>query len=75
MTRIYSNTPKHYQQLSAAERGQIEASLKDGLSVMQIAQRLGRARSTIYREIARGTPCSVTLIIYFTANISQRPAR
>lgn len=55
MTRIYSNTPKHYQQLSAAERGQIEASLKDGLSVMQIAQRLGRARSTIYREIARGT--------------------
>ncbi|WP_017867026.1 helix-turn-helix domain-containing protein, partial [Ligilactobacillus pobuzihii] len=48
MTRIYSNTQKHYQQLSAAERGQIEASLKDGLSVMQIAQRLGRARSTIY---------------------------
>lgn len=55
MTQVQSSTRKHYKQLSEAERGQIEASLKDGLSTAQIAQRLGRARSTICREIKRGT--------------------
>jgi IS30 family transposase len=37
------------------ERGKISALLKEGFSPTQIAKKLGRHRSTIYREIKRGT--------------------
>lgn len=43
-----------YNHLSAEERGQIEAYLKEGVSQAEIARRLDRHRSTISREIKRG---------------------
>ena len=43
-----------YNHLSAEERGQIEAYLKEGISQAEIARRLDRHRSTISREIKRG---------------------
>lgn len=44
-----------YNHLSAEERGQIEAYLKEGVSQAEIARRLDRHRSTISREIKRGS--------------------
>ena len=41
--------------LTPYERGKICALLKEGFSPSQIAKKLGRHRSTIYREIKRGT--------------------
>ena len=43
-----------YNHLSAEERGQIEAYLREGVSQAEIARRLDRHRSTISREIKRG---------------------
>ncbi len=42
-----------YQQLTSADRYTISALKLEGLSCTRIAQRLGRHRSTIYRELAR----------------------
>ncbi|WP_256969022.1 IS30 family transposase [Enterococcus faecalis] len=44
-----------YNHLSAEERGQIEAYLREGVSQAEIARRLDRHRSTISREIKRGS--------------------
>lgn len=55
MTQSNHNTTITYQQLSAEERGQIEAFLKDGQSIRQIARNLHRNPSTISREVKRGT--------------------
>ena len=43
-----------YNHLSAEERGQIEAYLREGISQAEIARRLDRHSSTISREIKRG---------------------
>ncbi|WP_020089084.1 helix-turn-helix domain-containing protein, partial [Levilactobacillus parabrevis] len=51
MTQSNHTTTITYQQLSAEERGQIEAFLKDHQSVRQIARNLHRNPSTISREI------------------------
>ena len=51
----YSNTNQSYKHLSEAERGKIEAYLSVGLKPAEIARRLGRNRSTITREINRGS--------------------
>lgn len=45
----------HYSHLSPEERGMIEAYLDEGLSQSEIARRLNRHRSTISREIKRGS--------------------
>ena len=44
----------HYAHLTQAERYQIEAGIQAGLNASQIARKLGRDRSTIWREINRG---------------------
>lgn len=44
-----------YKHLTAEERGKIEAYLDEGLRPTEIARRLDRHRSTITREIQRGT--------------------
>lgn len=44
-----------YKHLTAEERGKIEAYLDEGLRPAEIARRLDRHRSTITREIQRGT--------------------
>jgi len=42
-----------YTHLSAIERGQVQAMIREGHSQAQIARALGRNRSTISRELAR----------------------
>ena len=51
----YSNTNQSYKHLSEADRGEIEAYLSVELKHAEIARRLGRNRSTITREINRGS--------------------
>ena len=55
MPTNYSTTNQSYKHLSEAERGEIEAYLSVGLKPAEIARRLGRNRSTITREINRGS--------------------
>jgi len=46
---------RSFKHLNAYERGQIAALYKEGKSMHYIAKQLGRAPSTISREIKRGT--------------------
>ena len=55
MSTNYSTTNQSYKHLSEAERGEIEAYLSVGLKPAEITRRLGRNRSTITREINRGS--------------------
>lgn len=55
MSTNSSTTNQSYKHLSEAERGEIEAYLSIGLKPAEIARRLGRNRSTITREINRGS--------------------
>ena len=55
MSTNYSTTNQSYKHLSEAERGEIETYLSVGLKPAEIARRLGRNRSTITREINRGS--------------------
>lgn len=48
-------TLRKNKHLSEVERYQIEILLKDGLTITQIADRLSRNKSSIYREIKSGT--------------------
>ncbi len=51
----YTTGRKKFKHLTIAQRGQIEALLKIGVSKVQIAKQVGIARSTLYDELERGT--------------------
>lgn len=55
MSLTHYNTKTSYQHLSSFERGAIASLLKEGKSISAIASHLNRHRSTIYREIKRGS--------------------
>jgi|SRR5699024_4996077 len=56
MTKTDSNTKRRtFTHLTEIERGQIAAYLDEGLSLREIARRMGRNVSTISRERRRGT--------------------
>jgi len=55
LTRKDTTSPRTFKHLSEFDRGKIKALLEEGLSLAQIARKLGRHRSTIGREIKRGT--------------------
>ena len=55
MSTNCSTTNQSYKHLSEVERGEIEAYLSVGLKPAEITRRLGRNRSTITREINRGS--------------------
>ncbi|WP_172453899.1 IS30 family transposase [Streptococcus dysgalactiae subsp. equisimilis] len=55
MSNINSTRKFSYSHLSATERGEIAAYLKMGKKPVEIARLLGRHRSTICREIKRGS--------------------
>jgi len=59
MSTIHSTKKSLYSHLSASERGEISAYLKMGKNPAEIARLLGRNRSTITREIKRGTVTQV----------------
>lgn len=46
---------KKGKHLTSVERGKIEAYLKEGISKVKIAKKIGVSERTIYREIKRGT--------------------
>ena len=55
MSTNQSTTNQSYKHLSEAERGKIEAYLRVGLKPAEITRRLGKNRSTITRDINRGS--------------------
>ena len=55
LTNKSNTSARTFKHLSEFDRGKIKALLEEGLSPAQIARRLGRHRSTISREINRGT--------------------
>ena len=54
---LYNNSTnkKKYKHINVTERYKIEGYLEAKKNIKEIAQILGRNRSTIYREINRGT--------------------
>lgn len=76
MSTHYSTTKQSYRHLSEAERGKIEAYLSESLKPAEIARRLGRNRSTISRELKRGTVKQVKQVnakkIYFRQYFADR---
>ena len=59
MSTTHSTKKMSYSHLSASERGEISAYLKMGKKPAEIARLLGRHRSTISREIKRGSVTQV----------------
>lgn len=59
MSTNHSTKKSFYSHLSASERGEISAYLKMGKNPSEIARLLGRHRSTINREIKRGSVSQV----------------
>ena len=59
MSQIHSTKKSRYSHLSPSERGEISAYLKMGKKPAEITRLLGRNRSTITREIKRGTVTQV----------------
>lgn len=59
MSTNHSTKNPSYSHLSASERGEISAYLKMGKTTAEIARLLGRHRSTISREIKRGSVAQV----------------
>lgn len=53
MKGLYAKEEGKYKQLSAIERGKIEAYYNEGKSISYIAKQLGRSKSTISEEIKR----------------------
>jgi len=45
----------NFKQLTSTDRITIEVLLKQGISITEIAKQLGKHRSSIYREIKRGS--------------------
>lgn len=60
MDRSHRNTESSFRtqgkHLTLDERGQIQALHREGLSLRDIASRVGCAHSTVYNELKRGTP-------------------
>ena len=59
MSTTHSTKNSSYSHLSASERGEMSAYLKMGKKPTEIARLLDRHRSTICREIRRGTVTQV----------------
>lgn len=57
-----NHNTKSYKQLTKYDRGKIQALLDEGYSVSYIAAKLERHRSTIYREIKRGSVEQIKMI-------------
>jgi len=55
LTNKNITSARTFKHLSEFDRGKIKALLEEGLSRAQIARKLGRHRSTIGREINRGS--------------------
>ena len=61
---------RNFKHLTAYQRGEIQALLKEGLPKIRIAQKVGIARSTLYEELKRGTVEQMNSISPNAVNIS-----
>lgn len=70
-----STKQKKYKHLSESERYKIEALLEGKKTIKEIARILGRSRSTVYREMIRGTVSRVHYDLsekrQYRANVGQ----
>jgi len=73
MSKFNSNTKKtrSYKHLDTTERKRIEAWLKEGKSKSEIARLLGRDRSTIRREIKRGTTIQIKYVDGYQQEVKE----
>lgn len=72
MSNINSTTSTlKYKHFTAIERGKIEAYLREGVKPAEIARRLGRNRSSISREIARGTTVQIKTISGYQSEVKE----
>ncbi|MBF0781202.1 helix-turn-helix domain-containing protein, partial [Granulicatella sp. 19428wC4_WM01] len=55
MPEVHYTTKRHYKHLRDKERSQIEILLNEGYTISKIATLLNRHKSTISREIKRGS--------------------
>ena len=69
-------TKKKYKQFNEKERFKLEALLEMKVKVLEISKKLGKNKSTIYREINRGKTKRLTSelkeIEVYRADVSQR---
>lgn len=61
MSRVHSSTKRTFTHLNEFQRGTLEFMLNRNYSVQEIAHELGVHRSTIYREIKRGTTTQIVM--------------
>ena len=54
MKELYTKEGRKYNQLTAEERGKIEAYWQQRFSVSAMAREMKRSKSTIFQEIHRG---------------------
>lgn len=73
MSNLNSNikSKRNYKHLDITERNRIEAWLKEGKSKSEIARLLGRNRSTIRREIKRGTTIQIKYIDGYQQEVEE----
>lgn len=60
----------HYKHLSPTERRQLSIFIEMGFSMTKIAQRLGRSRATLYRELERNKEDT-----HYSAGLAQQKAK
>ena len=70
MTEEYIENTKKYKQLSAEDRGKIEAYCTIGYSISKIARLINRSKSTVCEEIKKGKYNGK-----YTADIAQKRAQ
>lgn len=75
MSKENSSTKSSYNHLSAIERGEIELLHIQEKSQSEIARLMGRNRSTISRELKRGTVTQMKIknkkVIYYKEYFSE----
>lgn len=66
-----NTTNNKFRHLTLVERGKISAYLDQGLKATEIAHKIGCHRSTIYREIKRGTVTVIKHVHGFECDVAE----
>ena len=69
MSQLNSNTKRNYKHLDKTERNLIEAWLNEGKKQSEIAELLDRSKSTVSREIKRGTTTQLKQVNGYTQEV------
>jgi transposase, IS30 family len=66
---------RHYQQIQASEREEIERGVKEGKSISEIGRMLARDKSTISREVRRNKHCVHRYMATHAAEVAGKRRR